>query len=119
MSIACELNYLSDLFSQSSDKTITLGETLIDQVKSINIPDKFSNIEEANIFLYALRSQLTPMVSRLAEVIAASSIDDLGNQSIRRIKDMLNCHEQINECNDLMTQADIDALFGGVSHGGK
>ncbi|MDZ7927624.1 MAG: hypothetical protein U5L46_11305 [Agrobacterium sp.] len=86
MNIQHELDYLSELLTAQSKASIDLGESLIVQWKGLDVPDRFETLEQANGFVLELRGRITPTVTRLYDVIANAYNDDLGNQSIRRIR---------------------------------
>jgi hypothetical protein len=111
--ILSELNYLSELLHESTEKTLSLGESVLHSIQNIDTPDRFSTLEEANDFLIKFHRAINPSVSDITAVIANANIDDLGNQSINRIKDLLDNEDQNvgSWVENRLNQSDVDALL--------
>ena len=120
MNIQHELDYLSELLTAQSQANIEIGESLIAQWQNLHVPDRFETLEQANGFVLDLRGRITPTVTRLYEVIANAYNDDLGNQSIRRIRAAIGQPYLTNHwIEDRIDQSEIDMLLARpTSHTG-
>ncbi len=127
MNILLELDYLSEMLKKSSETTIALGEEILQACQKLKTPDNFKTADEANQFLFTLSYVVGSAVHNLTGVIANSVTDDLGNQSINRIRKIIL--EQKESDPTLVTwsagrlnQDSVDELFSliaskGCSHG--
>lgn len=117
MSIMSELDYLSVLLNQSSKTTSDLSIKIGEAIKSIEIPPSlsFDSIEDADLFLCRFQIVMFQVLRDLSEIVAASYVDDLGGQSINRIKTLMvhqNAYaEDIESVENLLSQRDIDQLM--------
>lgn len=117
MSIMSELDYLSVLLNQSSKTTSDLSIKISGKIKSIEIPPSlsFDSIQDANEFLCRFQIVMFQVLRDLSEIVAASYVDDLGGQSINRIKTLMvhqNAYaEDIESVENLLSQRDIDQLM--------
>lgn len=113
--IESELSYLADLLNKSSKTTADLGEKVSSTIQSIELPDAFESIEEANAFLHSFKSIISPVLGDLSEVIAASYVDDLGGQAINRIKSLIGYQkvhaDDADHIESLLSQCDVDQLM--------
>jgi hypothetical protein len=111
--ILSELNYLSELLHESTEKTLSLGESVLQSMQNLDTPDRFSTLEEANEFLINFHRAISPSVDGITAVIANANVDDLGNQCIRRIKTLLDGDDSMMDdwVENRLNQSDVDALL--------
>lgn len=121
MSIQRELAYLSELLRESATQNIVLGELLASSMKSLEIPESFSDVKQANEFLFRLHQAMSQTVNLATNIIANSNWDDLGNQSINRIKSIIAEHINAEDDSEWhlnrASQEDIDMLLAGAQNG--